>query len=486
MRSFHPLVLALALLASASPSAALVIGSELVTAGLDAPVFVGAPPGDQARLFVVEQNSARIRIVRAGQIDLAPFLDIAAKVSSGGERGLLGLAFHPDYDQNGLFFVNYTDLGGDTVIERYQVSADSNLADPASASAVLSIDQPFANHNGGHLAFGPGDGYLYIGTGDGGAGGDPGDRAQSGATLLGKMLRIDVNRAPPYAIPPDNPYLGEAPRDEIWAFGLRNPWRYSFDSATGDLWIGDVGQNLWEEIDFQSAASQGGENYGWRLMEGAHCFNPPSDCNDGSLALPIHEYGHGGNPFRCSVTGGYVYRGPMTALQGTYFYADYCSAQIWTFRYQNGQVVEHVERSAEMDPGGGRSIDDISSFGEDAAGNLYLCDRGGELFRVVPRMELDVDPLVGGQSASAEVGSATPGGRVYFAYSVAGPGETPLPPLGVSLELAAPRPAGSALADADGVAGISGTIPPAASGAEVLIQAVEQGAVSEVVSRVVQ
>lgn len=235
------------------------------------------------------------------------------------------------------------------------------------------------------LAFGPNDGYLYIGMGDGGSGGDPQNRAQNDGELLGKMLRIDVDGGLPYGIPPDNPFVEPGlPLDEIWAKGLRNPWRYSFDRLTGDLYIGDVGQNLYEEIDFQPASSTGGENYGWRLMEGNHCYNPPSNCDPGGLIYPIYEYTHGGSPFRCSITGGYVYRGnAIPDLQGTYFFGDYCSGQIWSFRYDGSSVTEFTERTSQLAPGGGMSIDEISSFGEDAEGNIYIVDLGGEVFKVI-------------------------------------------------------------------------------------------------------
>jgi glucose/arabinose dehydrogenase len=356
-----------------------------VASGLSAPVFVTSPPGDFDRLFIVEQTG-RIRILTGGEVLPNPFLDISDNVSYGGERGLLGLAFHPDYTDNGFFYVNYTDNDGNTVIARFSVSDDPNLADPSSDATILTIDQPYGNHNGGMIAFGPQDGYLYIGMGDGGSGGDPENRAQDDGQLLGKLLRIDVDGGFPYAIPPDNPFAGPGdPLDEIWAKGLRNPWRFSFDRETYDLYIGDVGQNLWEEIDFQPAASQGGENYGWRLMEGNHCYNPPSDCDPGGLTYPIYEYSHGGSPFRCSITGGYVYRGSaIPDLAGTYFFADYCSNQIWSFRYVDGDITEFTDRTDELDPGSGMSIDDISSFGQDANGELYIIDLGGEVFKIVP------------------------------------------------------------------------------------------------------
>jgi glucose/arabinose dehydrogenase len=356
-----------------------------VASGLSSPVFVTSPSGDLERLFIVEQPG-RIKILTGGEILPAPFLDIVDRVSFGGERGLLGLAFHPDYDDNGYFYVNYTNNSGNTVISRFDVSADPDLADPSSEYVILTISQPYSNHNGGMIAFGPLDGYLYVGMGDGGSAGDPQNRAQNDGVLLGKLLRIDIDGGDPYAIPPDNPFAGPGdPLDEIWAKGVRNPWRFSFDKLTGDLYIGDVGQNIWEEIDFQPASSPGGENYGWRLMEGNHCYNPPDNCDPGGLTYPIHEYSHGGTPFRCSVTGGYVYRGgSIPDLQGAYFFADYCSNQIWSFRYDGENVVGLTDRTSELAPGNGFSIDDISSFGEDAGGELYIVDLGGEVFKIVP------------------------------------------------------------------------------------------------------
>ena len=340
-----------------------------VVTGLASPVFV-TDPGD-GRLFVVEQRGT-IRIAESGTIRTTPFLDVTALVRLGSERGLLGLAFDPSFAENGKFYVNYTDLSGDTVIERYSVSSDPSLADPSSGELVLRIDQPFANHNGGHLTFGP-DGMLYIGTGDGGSGGDPLNSGQTLSTLLGKMLRIDVSGPLPYSIPVTNPFFSEpAARSEIWAYGLRNPWRYSFDRGTGDLYIGDVGQNAIEEIDFQPSSSPGGENYGWRRMEGSRCFNPSTGCNDGSLVLPILEYDHSQG---CSVTGGYVYRGTTRpALEGIYFFGDFCSGRLWGARRdEQGTWASAILLETGLT---------VSSFGEDSRGNLYLIDYGGSVFRI--------------------------------------------------------------------------------------------------------
>ena len=390
---------------------AFALSTERIAAGLSRPLFATAPPGDTIRLFVLEQYTAQIKILKGGVALASPFLDINNLVSdSGSERGLLGLVFHPSYETNGYFYVNYTNNAGDTVVARYSVSANPDVANPNSALILITISQPYSNHNGGMLAFGPLDGYLYIALGDGGSAGDPENRAQNDGTLLGKLLRIDVDSAQPYGIPPDNPFIGPGdPLDEIWAKGLRNPWRFSFDSLTGDLYIADVGQNTYEEIDFQPALSTGGENYGWRLTEGNHCYNPPSGCDPGGLTYPIHEYIHGGNPFRCSVTGGYVYRGSViTGLQGTYFFADFCSSQLWSFRYDGVTLTSFTDRTAELDPGSGLSIDSITSFGEDGSGEIFIVDLDGDIFKLCPsagcsdlcKGDFDCDADVDGSDAA--------------------------------------------------------------------------------------
>lgn len=363
---------ACALLLAAAPGAQAQLATRLVLSGLDSPVRLVSPPGDR-RLFVVEQPG-RIRVFGLDGTDRGTFLDLVGSISAGGERGLLGLAFAPDYATSGRFFVDFTDQAGNTRLVRYSVSSDPDRADPASADTLLTVGQPFANHNGGHLEFGP-DGWLYLGLGDGGSGGDPGNRAQDGQSLLGKLLRLDVSGA--VALPaPGNPFSGSAPRDEIWALGLRNPWCFSFDRLTGDLYIGDVGQGTREEVDI-AAAGAAGLNFGWRLMEGTACYNPSSGCNNGSLTLPVHEYTHGGTPFRCSISGGYVYRGnAVPGLQGTYLFADYCSCQVWGLRWAAAGGLESVtELTSSLTPPGGFSS--ISAFGQDADGELYILDYGG-------------------------------------------------------------------------------------------------------------
>jgi len=335
-----------------------------VATGLARPVDIQNAGDGSGRLFVVEQPG-RIRIIQDGQLLETPFLDIAERVNdNGNEQGLLGLAFHPRYEENGLFFVNYTDPNGHNVIARFQVSSDLSIADAASETILISVDDPFPNHNGGVLTFGP-DGYLYAGLGDGGSGGDPFGNGQSLETLLGKILRLDVDNGDPYTIPPDNPF-----GNEIWAFGLRNPWRMSFDSVTGDLWIGDVGQNAWEEIDYLPSGSPGGANFGWNIMEGNHPFGGEAQPE---LILPAAEYSHGEG---CSVTGGYVYRGAMPEWQGIYLYGDYCSGVIWG-------LIKFVEGWQNQVLFGTNFR--ISGFGVDESNELYLANLGGAIYKLVQK-----------------------------------------------------------------------------------------------------
>ena len=378
-------LLASVLVAPSATTAAVVssrihLGLEPVAAGLSAPLLVTHAGDGSGRLFVVEQTG-KVRIVdRVGDLLSAPFVDLSRSVSGGGEQGLLGLAFHPSYATNGRLYLSYTDLNGTSVIREYKVLASNpNRADGASGRTILRVRQPYANHNGGHIAFGP-DGYLYIGLGDGGSGGDPGNRAQSLGTLLGKILRIDVNGRTgtlPYGIPSTNPYVGRAGLDQIWANGLRNPWRFSFDRVTGDLWIGDVGQGAWEEVD-RALAVRGrnagrGINFGWRVMEGAHCFQPSSGCVRTGKTLPLTEYAHARG--RCSITGGYVYRGDAYPdLAGAYFFADYCSGDVW---YVDRGATRGVNPTLAMTAGSR-----ITSFGEGEDGELYLTEAGGTVFQL--------------------------------------------------------------------------------------------------------
>ncbi len=344
-------------------------------ARLDGQITYLTHAGDgSGRTFLVEKNG-RIWVVEEGNIRRQPFLDIRDIVDSGpSERGLLSVAFDPNFAQNGEFYVNFTSKegDGDTVVARYS-APDLQVADPATGKEILRIDQPAANHNGGQLQFGP-DGYLYIGMGDGGSAGDPWDNAENLQALLGKLLRIKVSGEETYAIPADNPFVGrQDARLEIWAYGLRNPWRFSFDRATGDLYIADVGQNKWEEVDFQPANSQGGEHYGWDTMEGNHCFEPPEGCDPSGKVAPVWEYPH---PEGCSITGGYVYRGETyLQLLGNYFYADFCTGVIYALR-RNEQGVWESQPVLETGL-------NIASFGEDEAGELYVLDLGGSVYRLV-------------------------------------------------------------------------------------------------------
>ncbi|MEO8340173.1 MAG: PQQ-dependent sugar dehydrogenase [Nitrospirota bacterium] len=337
---------------------------------LKSPVFLTHAGDQSGRLFIVEQLGT-IRIVERGRLLKAPFLDITERVLSGAERGLLGLAFHPEYHENGRFFVNYTRKhDGATVIAEYHRSNQGNLAD-REEHPLLLVPQPYSNHNGGMIAFGP-DGYLYIGMGDGGSGGDPQNRAQNTDELLGKLLRIDVNTRPPYGIPANNPRVGGQGRPEIFAMGLRNPWRFSFDRKTGNLWLADVGQDEWEEVN---VVTKGG-NYGWRIMEGLHCFNLEEPCGKERFASPVLEYGHQGG--RCSITGGYVYRGSaIPALVGVYIYGDYCSGEIFAVRTVEGGRVEGKPWMML------RTDAAISSLGEDERGEIYMLDRNGALYQFI-------------------------------------------------------------------------------------------------------
>jgi hypothetical protein len=347
-------------------------GLQPLASGLSQPVFLASAPGDPTRLFVVEKTGT-VRILRNDTLLPTPFVNVGTLVSRGSEQGLLSIAFHPDYAANGYVFLSYTDTLGASKVMRYQASGPEAL-NPASAVEILSVAQPYTNHNGGLIAFGP-DGMLYVGLGDGGSGGDPQGNGQNTATLLGAILRLDVDGAAPYAIPPDNPFVGAAgARGEIWVYGLRNPWRFSFDRVTGDLYIGDVGQNAREEVDVQPAGSPGGENYGWNVMEGSACYDAAT-CETQGLVLPVAEYTHGEG---CSITGGYVYRGTaVAALQGRYLFADYCRGWVRSFTYVTG-VATDARDWPDLSPGS-----QVTSFGEDGSGELYVMTQGGDLYRMV-------------------------------------------------------------------------------------------------------
>ena len=362
--------------ASASPLTTVRVPGNYVR-----PLLVTAPPGDTSRLFIVEQDGT-IRIVKDGVLLPAAFLDVSALTRSpadlngDNEEGLLGLAFHPAFATNGLFFIYHTDATGENnlLVQYARDAANADLADVSTRQVLITFSHPsFGNHNGGMLAFAPDDGRLYVGTGDGGGGCDPSGNSQNPASPLGKLHRIDVD-AVPISV-------------ETWAIGLRNPWRYSFDRLTSDLYIGDVGQNTWEEIDYRPVPRVAGENYGWVVYEGNECPNPScpgaGTCNSISNPIPaILEYSHAEG---CSITGGYVYRGcRMSGLSGRYFYADFCAAFIKSFRMVGGAVSDPHDYSVELAPGGGATINQISSFGEDARGEIYITDRGGQVYKIVP------------------------------------------------------------------------------------------------------
>lgn len=361
---------------SASGPVYIAFGAPLAGATFNVPIQVTHAGDGSGRLFVV-QRDGKIMLVKNNQVQAQAFLDVSSLVVNNGEQGLLGLAFHPNYPTSPYFYINYTRKSdGDTVIARYTITANPDIADPASASILLTINQPYTNHNGGQLFFSPLDGYLYIGMGDGGSGGDPHNFAQDLNSLLGKMLRLDVDSASPYAIPPDNPYVDIPGLDEIWASGLRNPWRFSFDRLTGDLYIGDVGQNAWEEVSYQAAATPGGLNFGWRCREGMHDYNFQPSCQSLTLTEPVAEYSHS---LGCSVSGGFVYRGAaFPGLVGHYFYADYCSGRIWSFYQVSSNPLTFSTPELELDT----SLN-ISSFGEDEQGEIYFVDLNGSVRQLV-------------------------------------------------------------------------------------------------------
>lgn len=362
---------------SSPPSPSSMWLEEIVT-GISNPIYLTSAGDDSGRLFVLEQTGA-IRLIKDGALQSTPFLNIADRVNqdirtSYSERGLLGLAFHPDYAENGQFFVHYNDRPGNTVIARYHVSADNpDAADPGSEEIIFTHDQPFPNHNGGQIDFGP-DGYLYIAMGDGGSAGDPLNSGQTPGSLLGKILRIDVDGEAPYSIPADNPANSVNPdlAPEVWAWGLRNPYRFSFDRDTGDLYIADVGQNQWEEVNFQPADSPGGENYGWKIYEATRRYS--SDAEPANVVMPIAEYDHSNG---CSITGGYVYRGQaIPALQGVYIFGDWCSGKLWaTYRDDSGdwQTIPF-----------GESHRQITAFGQGDDGELYLVAYNGGIWKFMP------------------------------------------------------------------------------------------------------
>lgn len=367
-----------------TPTSGTNLALQEIATGFNEPLFLDAPEGD-TRLFVVEQPG-RIMLIKDAEVLPTPFLDIENIVNSGGnEQGLLGLAFHPDFATNGRFFVNYiaTSPSGDTVVAEYTATGGADVAN-ATGKILLTIDQPQGNHNGGMLAFGA-DGYLYIGSGDGGSGGDPDGNGQNLNSNLGKLLRIDIDSGDPYAIPSDNPYAVSGGSPEIWSYGLRNPWRFSFDSMTGEVYIADVGQGggpfpaALEEVNVQPGTAAN-VNYGWRVVEGTQCFIPTSGCDTSGKIAPVHTYPH--DQGRQSITGGYVYRGScLPDIDGWYFFGDYSGTQIYSFEHSGGAITNLQDQTPALDPGG--AINRLTSFGEDGFGELYVVSRNGRIFRLV-------------------------------------------------------------------------------------------------------
>jgi len=415
--------LVLAGLAAAPSHAVTQLTTQLVANGLTRPLYLTAPPGDD-RLFIVEQrvtgNLGRVRIVKNGALLAKPFVTVGP-VATGGEQGLLGLAFAPDYATSGRFYLHYNDAAGTTRLARYTVSAFADTANPVG-QVIFTLAQPFSNHNGGWIAFGT-DGYLWMALGDGGDAGDPGDRAQNIDNQLGKILRFNVSGAGNVVAAPDNPFVGAPGHDNVWCYGLRNPWRCSFDRLTDDLIIADVGQENFEEIDWAPASSGPAKayNWGWRCYEGNTFYDSSATIPCGSciapscnLRFPAHDYDHGLG--RCSVTGGYVYRGcKIPDLQGTYFFADYCGDQIYSGRFSGGLLTGVTTRTTELDPAGASTITSITSFGEDAQGEVYICEEGGEVWRIVPRVagvaEADM-PTLQVSTSLGTLGSTTPGNAI--------------------------------------------------------------------------
>ena len=379
------------------------LSSVLIADGYKKPVFITSYPNNAKLLYIVEQ-AGLIKLINDGKKLSRPFFDINKRVVNpnrpGDERGLLGFAFHPNHTNNGKFYINYMDNDGNTIISEFSTNSELR-ANHKSERIILKLKQPYGNHNGGDIQFGP-DGYLYISIGDGGKAGDPLNAGQDLSSLFGKIIRIDIEQEP-YGIPKSNPFFGQKDkREEIWAWGLRNVWRFSFDKQTGDKYLADVGQNKWEEVNFEPASSEGGLNYGWRIMEANHCYDPKENCPTEGLIKPIIEYPNDANhpafAFRiieelsfsetdvegCSVTGGYVYRGQkIKSMQGQYIFGDYCSGNIWTLRVVNGKAINFKNRTEEINIGGGEFTTYISSFGQDSDGEIYIIDYNGGIYKLI-------------------------------------------------------------------------------------------------------
>lgn len=379
------------------------LSSVLIADGYKKPVFITSYPNNAKLLYIVEQ-AGLIKLINDGKKLSRPFFDINKRVVNpnrpGDERGLLGFAFHPNHTNNGKFYINYMDNDGNTIVSEFSTNSELR-ANHKSERIILKLKQPYGNHNGGDIQFGP-DGYLYISIGDGGKAGDPLNAGQDLSSLFGKIIRIDIEQKP-YGIPKSNPFFGQKDkREEIWAWGLRNVWRFSFDKQTGDKYLADVGQNKWEEVNFEPASSKGGLNYGWRIMEANHCYDPKENCPTEGLIKPIIEYPNDANhpafAFRiieelsfsetdvegCSVTGGYVYRGQkIKSMQGQYIFGDYCSGNIWTLKVVNGKAINFKNRTEEINIGGGEFTTYISSFGQDSDGEIYIIDYNGGIYKLI-------------------------------------------------------------------------------------------------------
>ena len=379
------------------------LSSVLIADGYKKPVFITSYPNNAKLLYIVEQ-AGLIKLINDGKKLSRPFFDINKRVVNpnrpGDERGLLGFVFHPDHINNGKFYINYMDNDGYTIVSEFSTNSELR-ANHKSERIILKLKQPYGNHNGGDIQFGP-DGYLYISIGDGGKAGDPLNAGQDLSSLFGKIIRIDIEQKP-YGIPKSNPFFGQKDkREEIWAWGLRNVWRFSFDKQTGDKYLADVGQNKWEEVNFEPASSKGGLNYGWRIMEANHCYDPKENCPTEGLIKPIIEYPNDANhpafAFRiieelsfsetdvegCSVTGGYVYRGQkIKSIEGQYIFGDYCSGNIWTLKVVNGKAINFKNRTEEINIGGGEFTTYISSFGQDSDGEIYIIDYNGGIYKLI-------------------------------------------------------------------------------------------------------
>lgn len=462
------------------------VTTELVVNGLNTPVWVTHTPGDDASRIFVVTHWGKLRIIENDVLNAVPFLDIHHLVTfDNNEQGLLSLLFHPDYEQNGYFYVIYVDVSSNWVLERYQRDPlNRDLADPNSGVILLTIAHPLTWHHGGWMEFGQ-DGYLYIATGDGGGVGDPFNYGQDRGNLNGKLLRIDVDGGFPYAIPPSNPFVGDPNvLDEIWALGVRNPWRGDMDDLTGDIWFGDVGQDTWEELDFLPAGTAAA-NFGWRIMEGTHCYNPSSGCNTAGLVQPIHEYRHATTPqgYRCSISGGRVYRGrSMATMHGRFFFGDYCTGEVWSTRTDGVTTVGFTDHTLELEATMG-SDGQVIGFGQDADGELYVCNmRDGSVHRVVPRgLRLRVPAIQSGTTASLSVSGGAASSPAGLFLSTRGLGSTPVPPGNLVLDLDRPRLVATSATGPQGTAQFLASVPGSAAGRTIWLQAVQPGVVSNVV-----